>query len=406
MAPVRVKRIAARAVFALSVVMLVAGTVMEIAMADPTKGPNLGNIGFNVLFAALPVTGILIARRHPENAIAWILLAVGLVIGFGAVADPYSTYGLILHPGSLPAAGVVRAISGALWVPTLGLIGTFLLLLFPDGRLPSRRWLPVAWLSGVTMGLLVVSFVFAPGTFEEDPSVTNPLGVKVLAPVLPAMIAALPVLPLCILLCALSLVMRFRRSRGIERLQVKWLASGAAMAASVYLLMMVISWLYNLSHTASPIWLQRLGDFSVLTFLAIPVAICIAVNRYGLFGIDRLISRTLSYAVITGTLLAVYLLLVTSVSQIAPASSSLAVAASTLAVAALFQPLRRRVQKVVDRRFNRARYDADRTLEAFTRTLRQEVDLDAVSSDLIAAVHHTLQPTTARLWLRQPGGGG
>jgi hypothetical protein len=135
--------------------------------------------------------------------------------------------------------------------------------------------------------------------------------------------------------------------------------------------------------------------------VAIPIAIGIAVLRYGLYGIDRLISRTLSYAAITGTLLAVYLLLVTTVSRIAPSSSSLAVAASTLTVAALFQPLRRRVQTVVDRRFNRARYDADRTVEAFSRILREEVNLDAVSSDLIETVHTTLQPATVGLWLRE-----
>ncbi len=186
---------------------------------------------------------------------------------------------------------------------------------------------------------------------------------------------------------------------------MKWLAGAAAAVASVYLLMMLISWLYTLSDSIQPPWLDTLGNFSILAFVLIPIAIGIAVLRYGLYGIDRLISRTLSYAVITGTLLVMYLVLVTTVSRIAPSSSSLAVAASTLAVAALFQPLRRRVQTAVDSRFNRARYDADRTVEAFTRTLREEVDLDAVRSGLIAAVHGTLQPTTARLWLREPSGG-
>jgi hypothetical protein len=223
-----------------------------------------------------------------------------------------------------------------------------------------------------------------------------------LAPLLPVVIAVVPLLPLCMLACALSLVMRFRRSRGIERQQVKWLASGAAITASIYLLMMLLSWGYNLADAPSPPWLETLGNVSVLAFIAIPVAICIAVLRYGLYGIDRLISRTLSYALITGTLLGVYLLLVTTVSRIAPSSNSMAVAASTLTVAALFQPLRRRVQTVVDRRFNRARYDADRTADAFSRTLREEVDLDAVSTDLIEAVYDTLQPATVGLWLREP----
>jgi len=397
MASARVRQRAAWAVFVVSVGMLAVSIPLNIWLLDAN---TVAGLSFNILFAALPVTGILIARRQPGNRIAWILLAVGFIIGVGAVAEPYVRYGLVLQPGSLPAAGVVAAINGSLWVPAIGITGTYLLLLFPDGRPPSPRWRPVAWVSGITMGLLILSFVFGPGTLEESASATNPLGIEAMGPVLSLMLAALPLLPLCMLACAVSLVLRYRRSRGIERLQVKWLATGAAFTASVYLLMMLLSWRYTVVGESSPPWLETLGSFSVLTFVAIPVAIGIAVLRYGLYGIDRLISRTLSYAVITGTLLVVYLVLVTTVSRIAPSSSSLAVAASTLTVAALFQPLRRRVQTIVDRRFNRARYDADRTVEAFTRTLRQEVDLDAVSSDLIAAVHDTLEPARVGLWLR------
>ena len=397
MASARVRQLAAWMVFVLSVAMIAVSVPLSIWLLDAN---NVAGLSFNILFAALPVAGILIARRQPGNRIAWILLAVGLIIGVGSVAEPYAKYGLVLHPGSLPAAGVVAAVNGSLWVPAIGITGTYLLLLFPDGRLPSPRWRPVAWVSGITMGLLVLSFMFGPGMLEESQNSTNPLGIEAMGPVLSVMLAALPLLPLCMLACAVSLVLRFRRSRGIERQQVKWLASAAALAASVYLFMMLASWRYTVFDEPSPSWLETMGSFSVLTFVAIPVAICLAVLRYGLYGIDRLISRTLSYAVITGTLLVVYLLLVTTVSRIAPASSSLAVAASTLTVAALFQPLRRRVQSVVDRRFNRARYDADRTVEEFTRTLREEVNLDAVSSDLIAAVHDTLEPARVGLWLR------
>ena len=358
-----------------------------------------------MIFLALPVTGILIARRQPDNRIAWILLAIGAVIGVSSLAEPYVHQGVVLQPGSLPAAGVVAAVNNSLWIPIFGLTGTFLLLLFPDGRLPSPKWRPVAWVSGGTIGVLVLTFVFGPPTLDGSPNVANPLGIEAMAPLLSVVLAVLPLLPLCMLACAVSLVLRFRRSRGIERLQVKWLASGAAAVASVYLLMMLISWFYSVAGKPSPHWLDTLGNFSILTFVLIPIAIGIAVLRYGLYGIDRLISRTLTYAVITGTLLVVYLLLVTTVSRIAPSGNSLAVAASTLIVAALFQPLRRRVQTVVDRRFNRARYDADRIVEGFTRTLRQEVDLDAVRSGLLGAVQDTLQPTTARLWLREPSGG-
>ena len=149
MASPRTRQWAAWAVFALSLGMLAVSIPLSLLLLDEN---NVAGLGFNILFAALPVAGILIARRQPDNRIAWILLAVGLVIGVGAVAEPYARYGLVLHPGSLPAAGVVAAINGSLWVPAIGITGTYLLLLFPDGRLPSRRWRPVAWVSGITMG--------------------------------------------------------------------------------------------------------------------------------------------------------------------------------------------------------------------------------------------------------------
>ncbi len=358
-------------------------------------------IAQTLLWLALPVAGMLIARREPGNRIAWILLAIGAVIGFGTLAEPYTTYGIARHPGSLPAAGVVAAISGSLWVPAIGLTGTYLILLFPDGRLPSRRWRPLAWVSGITMGLLVLVFIFGPVSFEQNPKVRNPVAIAALKPVLSLVLVALPALPLCMLGCAVGLAVRFRRSRGIERLQLKWLATAGAFVTSVYLVMMVLSLIYNRpGGSSAPGWLDVLDHVAVATFVLIPVAIAIAVLKHGLYGIDRLISRTVSYAVVTGTLLAVYVALVTVGSRLTPSGNPLGVAASTLAVAALFQPLRRRVQTAVDRRFNRARYDADRTVAAFTRRLRQEVDLEAVRSDLMHVVHETLQPASAGLWLR------
>jgi hypothetical protein len=287
MASARVKRFLAWAVFAVTAAMIAASFPMNLVMVDRTSA---GGLAFNMVFIAVPVTGILIARRQPDNLIAWLLLAVGLGIGVGGIADPYTEYGLVLHPGSLPAANMVAALTGFLWVPVIGITGTYLLLLFPDGHLPSRRWRPVAWVSGITMALLMVSFVFGPGTFEDNGNVPNPLGIEAMGPVLAVMLTLLPLLPVCMLACALSLVIRFRRSRGIERQQVKWLASGAAVAATSYLLSILVGWLYNISGAPSPPWLDTIGNVSVLMFVAIPVAIGVAVLRYGLYGIDRLIS--------------------------------------------------------------------------------------------------------------------
>lgn len=395
--PAGTRRWLAWGVFTVSAVAAV-GIVPVRLWLLPDDNPSTA--AFNVMFVAVPVVGILIARRQPDNRIAWILLAIGAVNGVGSVAEPYTTYGLVLHPGSLPGAAVVAAVNGSLWVPGIGLTGTYLILLFPDGRLPGPRWRPVAWVSGITIGLLVLAFIFSPTRLEQGANVRNPLAIGFLASALPLILFVLPVLPLCMLACAAGLVTRFRRSRGVERLQVKWLAAAAALVACVYLTLMMLSWAYGLRGEASPPWLDALDRFGVATFVLIPVAIGVAILKHGLYGIDRLISRTLSYTLVTGTLLAVYLGVITVVGRLTPGNSSLSVAASTLTIAALFQPLRRRVQAIVDQRFNRARYDADRTVEVFTRRLRDQVDLDTVRTDLLGVVHETLQPASAGLWLR------
>ena len=387
------------AVFVVSAAAMVAGLFLQLLLVAGSPSDAL----FTICFSSCSLSGLLIAVREPGNRIAWLLLGLGALIGVVGVAEPYTDYGLRIAPGSLPAADVVAAVTGALWVPTIGISGTFLILLFPDGRLPSPRWRPVAWASGLTMAALVVVFVFSPGELEEFEDVPNPLGIGVLGPLLQIALVLLPMLPLCMLACAAGLVVRFRRSSGVQRLQLKWLASAGAVVATSYLAMMLVSYYYDtVQRSATPGWLTLVQNTAVLTFVLLPLSIAVAVSRHGLYGIDRLLSRTVSYALVTGALLVLYVGLVTSISRLTPRSSSWAVAASTLAVAAAFQPLRRRVQARVDRRFNRARYDAERTVEAFRAQLRDEVDLDAVRSELLAVVHQTVQPAGAGLWLR-PG---
>ncbi len=397
MSDAAVRRVA-WAALALSVVGVLTGIGLEAGLLHRTS--VLGMLG-KLTFLAFPVAGLLITRRQPRNRIAWILLAVGAAGGVGEVSEPYAEYGLN-HGAGLPAAAYVAAISGGLWVPFIGLLGTFLVLLFPDGRLPSQRWRPLAWLSGATITLVYLMFTLAPGPLElYNSAVANPLGLGLLEPALKWLFFALPILPLCMLGCAAGLVVRFRRSAGVERLQLRWLAAAGTVVISSYLAMMILSLPYNQGGGAgTPPWLDVLQNAVVSLFVLIPISIAVAVLRYGLYGLDRLISRTLSYVVISGTLLLTYLAGVTTVSRLTPNDSSIAVAASTLAVAALFQPLRRRVQARVDRRFNRARYDAERTVETFRARLREEVDLDAVRADLLGVVGQTLQPASAGLWLR------
>lgn len=368
---------------------------------------QLGVLTFSAVTFAFPLVGFLLARRQPANPIGWILLGVGLLWGLRAFwFDGYLRWTLLVEPGSLPWPEVVGSLAFPLWAPWIGLLGTFLILLFPDGRLPSPRWRPVAWASATSIALVYVLGVVRPGPVEQAPvhDLRNPFGIAALLPVTPAQDAVVLLLPLCILGCAAASIVRFRRARDVERLQLKWLAAAGGIVAGGYAVLMGTGAYEALTAQAGPppAWLEVLLEVYFLSFVLIPLAIGVAVSRHGLYGIDRLVSRTLSYAVVSGTLLAVYVTVVAAVSRLTPRGSSLAVAASTLAVAGLFQPLRQRVQVRVDRRFNRTRYDTERTLEEFRLRLREEVDLDAVRTDLLAVVEQAVQPRSLGLWLRTP----
>ena len=395
--------------FVVTVALLLATDLLAIAIAHELgesfalNDGELSVLPFSVVLVTFPVVGLLITRRQPSNAIGWLLIADGFCWAVWFWFDGYLRWTLEVRPGSLPGAGYVGALTFPLWVPMVGLMGTFLILLFPDGHLPSPRWRLVSRASVLTISGLYLLTVVRPGPVGQasvdDPP--NPFAVDALMPVRPALDALAVLLPLCIVACAGGLVMRFRRSRGIERLQLKWLASAGTFVAFGYLIIMVAGAYRALTDAGpAPQWFDVAASTFLLSFALIPAAIGVAVLKHGLYGIDRLISRTVSYALLTGTLLVVYVGVVTAVSRLTPMDSSFAVAASTLAVAALFQPLRRRLQVKVDRRFNRARYDADRTVDAFTRRLRDEVDLDAVRADLLQVVQGTLQPASAGLWLR------
>jgi len=370
------------------------------------SGGWLGDLAFVLVIVSFPIVGILILRRQPRNTIGWLLQGIGLVWALAALADNYARYGLLVNPGSVPGPDVAAAITEGIWAPGIGLMGTFLILLYPDGHLPTPRWRPVAWLSAVTILVLFIVVDLSPGRLEESavPTLPNPLGLESAQPVLSVLIAIfLPLLPLCIVACAVGLVRRFRGSHGIERLQLKWLATGGAVVAVLYLLTIASS-LLNLTDTDSaPVWVTALQIVSIQSFFLLPIAIGIAILRHGLYEIDSLIHRALVYGSLTAILALVYLglvLLLQVVLNPLTDQSDLAVAGSTLAVAALFRPARGRIQSIVDRRFYRSRYDAARTLDAFAGRLRHELDLEAVGADLRAAVTETVQPAHVSLWIR------
>jgi len=318
-------------------------------------------------------------------------------------------YALVSQPGSLPGAKIAAWLAEWTWVPSVGLIGTFLVLLFPDGRLPSRRWRAVAWLAVTAMLFPGLSLAFLPGPLEETPgiAIANPFGIEATRSIL-EMVGAVGffLLPFCFVASAVSMVLRFRRSQGIERQQLKWFVSAAALLAVTFTATVVASFFVgDLSgRSAPPLALKVAQDITTLTFAGLPVAAGIAILRYRLYDIDRIINRTLVYGSLTATLAVVYFGSVVSLQAafraLSGQDSTLAVVASTLAIAALFNPLRRRMQGFVDRRFYRSKYDARKTLEAFTARLREETDLEALSDDLVGVIRDTMQPEHVSLWLR------
>jgi len=356
-----------------------------------------------ILIVTLPGIGWLVATRRPENRIGWMLLAVGFFLALGGFSVTYAEHGLINDPGSLPLADLMSWLKLMTWQPGFVLL-ILLLLVFPDGRLPSRRWAPIVWIAGIALVVMVlpqaIAFWRYRGPLLVPFNVATPASDP--APAVAVLLQEVGLI-LCLVVAvasAAAVIVRFRRSAGAEHLQIKWFASAAAVEFAAIFIM----------SAPPPAVVPPPFDVVLAIVVAplIPVAIAIAILRYRLYDIDRIISRTVSYGAVTGILALVFVGTIL-VSQTILASffrgSSVAVAASTLVVAALFQPLRRRVQAVVDRRFNRSRYDAERTAAAFGARLRDEVDLANLKAEMRQVVAATVAPVTVGLWIRQADAG-
>ena len=380
--------------------------------ADPLGGSAFDP--FSIALLAFPVVGVLVASREPRNVIGWILLAIGFVWGLLNLLTGYALHGLVTSPGSLPRPDVALAFVSWLWIPSVGLMATYLILLFPNGRLPSGRWRPLAWACAIVLFLNSMATFVRPGRFANEgfPGVANPLGLDALRPVRDTVdVVGLSLLLVCILGCAAGLVQRFRRSRGLERLQLKWLAGAASVVALAYTTPMAIG-LYLQASGGQPEtswWYDILWGVAISSFLLLPVAIGIAILRHRLYDIDVIVNRALVYAALTILLGTAYLVGVVGLGSTLRVltnqdqqDNSLAVAASTLAVAALFRPARTRIQDFIDRRFYRRKYDVAKTLEAFSARVRNEVGLDALTAELLEVVNTTMHPAHASLWLRHP----
>ncbi len=335
-----------------------------------------------------PILGGLIASRRPRNLYGWLWLGFALGLTFQRLAAAYATYALVVEPGSLVAP---RTISHLLDLggPVAFVFAPFLLLLFPTGRLPSRRWRLLAWVAAVSGAMiLVLNLLF--DRPDQDGGTTAVLTVSAASMIFVAFV-----------LSALSLVVRYRRASGVERQQLKWFALAAVLAASNFAgLSLGLERLFG-----GALW----NALEAATNTGLYVAFGVAILRHRLYDIDVIINRTLVYGALTVTLVVVYVGSVVSLQSVFRAlnggSSQLVIVASTLGIAALFNPLRRRTQSFIDRRFYRKKYDAAKTLEVFSDRLRDETDLEDLSGDLVGVVRDTVRPAHVSLWIREPGRG-
>jgi hypothetical protein len=369
-------------------------TVLYVPLAWPAR--DVGD-GWQVLlgFLAFALPGVVVARRQPGNPIGWILIGLGVYAGVITDAGRYAVLDYRFHHGGLPFGPAAVAVATALWTADF-LVLPLVILLFPDGRLP-RRWRLVLWAYLADAGLVAAYFLGATAwAMSTQPFVVDGAGQLVRVPNPPAVaavaVALIAALPVFWISFVARQILSWRRASGERRQQLKWLMSGAAITVAG------LAGVFGFSSAPSLFILMIVAFFASF---ALPAAICIGILRYRLYEIDRIISRTLAYAIVTGLLVGVYAGLVLLATRVLSFHTPVAVAAATLTAAALFSPLRRRVQRAVDRRFNRARYDADTTVATFAARLTGAVELDAVCDDLAGVVHQALEPAHVSVWISQ-----
>ena len=393
-------------VICLSCLVLALGSVILAVMNGRTPAEILleNIITVAVLTASFSVVGALVASHRPQNPIGWVLCAAALFQGTSNFGYEYATYALLTEPGNLPFGAESSWLCNWIWAPGLGLILIFLPLLFPNGRPPSRRWRWVSRIGGLSIGLITVlgAVLLWP---ERGPALVRPGGAPETGTswFLLGLVdtVAFPLMLLAGVAAVVSLFVRFNRARGEERQQIKWFAYAAALT---------VLWIFviEVPPDGNRTFETVTALLSVIVVPSIPVGTGIAILRYRLYDIDLLINRTLVYAALTGMLVSVYVggvvLFQALFRALTGGESTLAVVASTLAIAALFSPLRHRTQDFIDRRFYRRKYDAARTLEAFSARLRDETELGMLQADLVGVVGETMQPEHASLWLRPVAG--
>ena len=365
---------------------------------------SIGSILFHSALLSFAVVGVLVASRQPRNTISRIFLAIGLTWQLWWFGATYLEYAIVTDPGSLPAPDVVAALTNWLWAPAVGLMGTFLILLFPDGRLPSPRWRVLAWLSALAIGLSSVADLFLPHSFTNIgfPNTRNPLGIEPLRPVLTVMGFAVALIPPCMIGCAVSLVQRFRRSRGVERLQLKWLASAAAAVAASY----VVFWAVVIpfvSDPTPPLWAQLIREAASLSFALIPVAAGFAILKHRLYDIDVVINKTVVFGALAAFITAVYVAIVVGIGTLIGSGDRPNLGLSILAtaiVAVAFQPVRERVQHFANRLVYGKRATPYEVLSEFSDRVAETYASDQVLPKMAKAIKDGTGAARAEVWLR------
>ena len=383
----------ALALGALTLVLFAVGVLLGFAAHG-------GGGGLGVAALLVGALGLVVARRQPGNPIGWLLLGFGAVAAFYDVASKYAVLDYHFHHGDLPAGPAAALIASELWI-LIFLVLPLVVLLFPDGRLPSRWRMVLGVYLAICALLIAALLVFGAWDMAGTPIVVTGKGQLVNNPGPSgtagiAFVILLAAVPVFWAVFVARQVLSWRRATGERKAQLKWLMTGSALTIAG------LAGGFLFGTASSSALATVLSNVSlVLGVFSLPVSICIGILKYHLYDIDRIISRTLAYAIVTGLLIGVYAGLVLLATRVLSVTSPVAVAAATLAAAALFNPLRRRVQRAVDRRFNRARYDADKTVAAFAARLQDAVDLDAVQDDLAGIVHQALEPALVSVWISQ-----
>jgi signal transduction histidine kinase len=395
----RTARRLAWAAFALWLILIATSMGLSIASAlHPGPSTGAGDFLFTLSMAGFPIVGFLVLARQPRNTVGWILVAIGLVW-----AEPTASYGDFALTKGLPGGTVSIAVSAPLWAPAIGLMGTFLLLRFPNGQLLSPRWKKVEWLSAIAISVTTISIMFSPGTLEESgyPNLSNPLAIESLKPVFDALIPIILLIPVTILASAASLVLRFRRSTGTERLQVKWLTTAAAVIAVIYLVAMLASINYAWGTAATPTLVGIIQTAALISFVLIPISIGFAILRHRLYDIDVVINKTLVYGAMAAFITAVYVAIVVGIGQAIGSRDNLVLSIlATAVVAVAFQPVRERVQRFANRLVYGKRATPYEVLSEFSGGMSHTVATEDLLPRMARIVGEGAAAAEVEVWLR------